>query len=96
MEGGPRVVTHVDDAHLLDGASLNLLSQLASAGVAVLVATVRSNEVVPDVLSAGWRNRTMLRIDLDDIDRDAFDTLLHLALGAPVEGRTSEVLWSTC
>lgn len=83
----------VDDAHLLDGVSLTLLGQLVASGGAFLMATVRSGEAVPDGLSALWRSEEVRRMDLGDLTRADVDTLLHLSLGGPVEGRATAALW---
>src|SRR5689334_22924439 len=54
---GRRVVTVADDASLLDAASLALLGYLAAQGTIFLIATVRSGEPVPDLLTGLWRDR---------------------------------------
>jgi len=84
-----RLVLHVDDAHLLDAVSLTLLTQLVQDGSVALVMTVRTGEPVPDALEALCRNDRLLRLDLAPLDPGTVDTLLHLALGAPLDGRAA-------
>lgn len=92
---GRRFVMLVDDAHLLDGSSLTLIDQLMGAGIVFLLATVRAGPRPPDALSALWRSDRVMRVDLGDLSRDSVETLLHLAMGGPVDGSTATVLWDT-
>lgn len=91
LAGEGRHVLVVDDAHLLDVASLTLLTQLVGDGAA-LVATVRAGETEPDGLVALWRSGRLERMELAALSEDDVDTVLHLALGAPVDGWTLHVL----
>ena len=90
---GHRVVTVADDASLLDAASLALLGYLAAQGTIFLIATVRSGEPVPDLLTGLWRDRRVERVDLADLSRTQLDTLLHLALGGPIEAGAGREFW---
>ena len=83
----------VDDLHLLDAASLVLVAQLLVVGLVVVLATVRSGEEIPDTVTALWRDQRMERVDLDQLDRMDVDTLLHLALGGPIERAAASALW---
>ena len=78
---GP-LVLFVDDLHLLDSTSATLVGQLVDADLLFLVATVRSTESVPRGLESLWHKARVRRIDLDDLDRAAVDTLLHLDAAA--------------
>src|SRR5262249_33567545 len=82
---GHRLVTVADDMALLDAASLALLGYLAAQRAIFLIATVRTGEPVPDLLTDLWRDGWLERIDLHDLSRAHVDTLLHLALGGPIE-----------
>ena len=44
---------------------------------------------VPPGLESLWHRARVRRVDLEDLDRAAVDTLLHLVLGGPVEATTS-------
>ena len=70
---------------LLDAASLALLGYLAAQRTIFLIATVRTGEPVPDLLTGLWRDGRLERVDLHDLSRTHLDTLLHLALGGPIE-----------
>ena len=87
------MVTVADDVSLLDAASLALLGYLAAQGTMFLVATVRTGEPVPDLVTSLWRDGQLERIDLEDLSRVQLDTLLHLALGGPMESGAGREFW---
>jgi DNA-binding CsgD family transcriptional regulator/tetratricopeptide (TPR) repeat protein len=91
--GGRRLVTVVDDMALLDAASLALLGHLAARGTVFLIATVRTGEPVPDLVTSMWRDGLLERIDLADLSRINLDTLLHLAMGGPMEAGAQREIW---
>ena len=78
--GGRRVVIVADDVSLLDSASLALLGYLATLGAIFLIATVRTGEPVPDLVTGLWREGRLERVDLADLGRADLETLLHLSL----------------
>src|SRR2546423_1663973 len=84
----------VDDLHLLDVTSATLVLQLLATGLIFLVGTVRSDLDAPAAVTALWRDERSTRVDLGDLPRDSVETLLHLALGAPVDGPAAHALWS--
>jgi DNA-binding CsgD family transcriptional regulator/tetratricopeptide (TPR) repeat protein len=90
---GRRLVTVTDDVALLDAASLALLGYLAAQETIFLVATVRTGEPVPDLLTSLWRDRRLERVDLQDLSPAHLDTLLHLALGSPIEAGARREFW---
>jgi DNA-binding CsgD family transcriptional regulator len=90
---GRRVVTVADDVSLLDAASLALLGYLAAQRTIFLIATVRTGEPVPDLLTDLWRDGRVERVDLRDLSRTHLDTLLHLALGDPIEAGAGREFW---
>ncbi|MFJ1758539.1 LuxR C-terminal-related transcriptional regulator [Kitasatospora sp. NPDC088134] len=94
QSGGRRFVLGVDDLHLLDPASLALLTALCAQPEVLLVATVRDRAPLPDTLAGWWRSGRALRLDLAELERPTADTLLHLALGAPVAAPAAEALWT--
>jgi DNA-binding CsgD family transcriptional regulator len=91
--GGRRLVTVADDVSLLDAASLALLGYLAGQGSIFLLATVRAGQPTSDLVSSLWRDARLERVDLRDLGRADLDTLLHLALGAPMEAGAGREFW---
>ncbi len=90
---GP-LVLFVDDLPLLDTTSATFVGQLVDADLVFLVATVRSDAPLPPGLDALWHRARVRRVDLDDLDRAAIDTLLHLVLRGPVEAATVTEVWT--
>jgi len=90
---GRPLVTVADDVALLDAASLALLGYLAAQQAIFLIATVRTGEPVPDLLTDLWRDGRLERVDLHDLSRAHVDTLLHLALGGPIEAGAGREFW---
>ena len=86
-------MTVADDVALLDAASLALLGYLAAQRTIFLVATVRTGEPVPDLVTGLWRDGRLERVDLADLSRTHLDTLLHLALGGPIEAGARQEFW---
>ncbi|WP_163905591.1 helix-turn-helix transcriptional regulator [Mycolicibacterium pulveris] len=79
------VVLVVDDAHLLDPLSALLVQQLATRGAAPLIVTARSGEDVPDAVTALWKERLLLRVDLHAFGRAQTQELLGTVLGDEID-----------
>ena len=92
---GTPLLLVVDDAHLLDDASASLVYELALAGAAFVVATVRSSERVPEPISALWREELVDRLELQHLSEPDVGLLLEQVLGLPVEAGTVHRLWAT-
>ena len=92
---GRRLMIVADDIALLDVASLALLGYLTAQRAIFLIATVRTGEPVPDLLTDLWRDGRLQRIDLHDLSRAHVDTLLHLALGGPIEAGAGQEFWES-
>src|SRR5215469_14503696 len=90
---GRCLVTVADDVSLLDDVSLALLGYLAAQKTIFLIATVRTGEPVPDLVTGLWRDGRLERVDLHDLSRTHLDTLLHLVLGGPIEAGAGQELW---
>ncbi|MFN8016656.1 MAG: AAA family ATPase [Acidimicrobiales bacterium] len=84
VSGDRRLLVMVDDAHLLDGSSAVLLTQLADLGAIELLATVRTGEVAPDAVAGWWRSERARRFDLGELPVEAVGHLLGTVLGGPV------------
>ena len=68
--GGRLVVLGVDDAHLLDDASAALVHHLVIAGVASVVATVRTGQTAPDPVTALWKDGAVERLEVQALARE--------------------------
>lgn len=82
---GRRLVVFVDDAHLLDDASATLVHQVAAAGGATVLATVRTGEPAPDPVVALWKDGLAERLDVMGLDAEATAELLASVLEGPVD-----------
>jgi AAA ATPase-like protein len=90
---GDPLVLGVDDAHLLDDASAQLVYHLARAGDAKLVVTARSAETSPSFVDALWREGLCQRLELQPLSRDETSRLLAAALGGQVERHSVDTFW---
>ncbi|MEV0393726.1 helix-turn-helix transcriptional regulator [Polymorphospora rubra] len=89
---GP-VVLGVDDAHLLDEMSALLVHQLVLHSAAVVVATVRTGETVPDLITHLWKDGYLDRLEVSPLEQRQTGSLLEAALGGPVESKTVRRVW---
>ena len=82
---GP-LVLFVDDLHLMDATSATFVGAAGRRRPRVprRHGSVRAPLLAPG-LDALWHRARVRRIDLEDLDRAAVDTLLHLVLRGPVE-----------
>ena len=92
--GVGRLLLFVDDLHQLDVASAGILSQLMDGNEVQLVATVRGGVEPPVAVTSLWRRDDVVRIDLEELERDHVDALLHLVLGGPVHSDVVAAVWS--
>jgi DNA-binding NarL/FixJ family response regulator len=83
----------VDDLQWLDTSSAVLVGQLLTGGHLMLVGTVRSGEPVSEAVAALWQRADAFRVDLDALTESEVDSMLHLALGAPVHARLAGAIW---
>jgi len=87
------LVIGIDDAHLLDEETAQLVYHLARAGQARLVLTIRRTEDTPAAIEALAREDLCARLDLQPLSRDEVGHLLTRALDGQVEGHTVDNLW---
>jgi hypothetical protein len=82
---GRAAIVLVDDAHLLDPGSAALVLALASTGAARPLLTVRSGVPLADALVALWKDRGLLRLDLQPLASDEVAELVDALLGGPAD-----------
>ena len=88
-----RLCLCVDDAHLLDDASATLVHQLAATTAASVVATIRSGEPAPDVVTALWRDNLAERREVKPLTAHQIGELLSAALSRPIDpGAVAELV----
>jgi DNA-binding CsgD family transcriptional regulator len=80
-----RLVLVVDDAHLLDPLSALLVQQLAVNGSPRFIVTIRSGEQVPDAVTALWKERMLLRLDIQPFTRPQAGQLIGSVLDGDVD-----------
>jgi DNA-binding CsgD family transcriptional regulator len=84
---GLRLLVVVDDAHLLDDGSAALLLHLVSAEGISALATVRGGEECPDAVSALWKDRGGVRLDLAPLSESYTRELIEDFLGGKADRR---------
>ncbi|KQR97409.1 hypothetical protein ASG12_15865 [Williamsia sp. Leaf354] len=87
-----RLLMLVDDAHLLDGLSALVVEHLVDSGVTVVL-TVRSGEHVPAAITALWKERRIIRRDVDVLSSTAIDAALESAFGASPDRHCGRRFW---
>ena len=87
------LVLGVDDAHLLDDASAGLVHQLAAAGTAVVVATVRDGAAVPESVRSLPGGARLERVELAPLTRAMVGELLATVLADQVDTATAHRMW---
>ena len=91
--GGRPTVVAVDDAHLLDDASLGCLVDLVHHSDVVVVGTARSTEPAPPDLTSLWAGEAVVRIDIEPLDRPATAELARRLLGGLVNDALADQVW---
>ena len=74
----------VDDAHLLDPLSALVIHQVATSGDTKMIVTIRSGDAIPDVVTALWKERHLLRIDIEPFTRAQTGELVSAVLDGVV------------
>ena len=90
---GQGLLLCVDDAQRLDPGSAALLHQLAAAGEAGVLATVRAGEAAPDAVRALWKDELCTLLELGPLARADADALAEAAAGGALDGRSRAALW---
>ena len=81
-----RPVLAIDDVPLLDVATAGVIAALAAAGEVDVIASARDDEMLPDPLVDVLLGDRAMTVALPPMTNDDISTLLHLALGGPVDG----------
>jgi DNA-binding CsgD family transcriptional regulator len=91
--GGRRLALFVDDGHSLDDPAAGLLLQLAQAGSAFVIVTVRTDDAVPEPVTSLWKEGLAERMEVGPLRREDVEELLAAVLAGPVEGAAVRQLW---
>jgi AAA ATPase-like protein len=91
--GERRLVVAVDDAHLLDDYSADVVCELAATPGVSIVLTLRHREPVSDAVAKLWKEGEADRLDIWDLGWADVHELLFRALAGPVSMQTVERLW---
>lgn len=83
----------VDDIHLADPASIAVIAQLVSAGLVMVVGTVRSGEPIPEAVSAMAVHGRARWVEVRELDRTESDRLVADLLGSTVDPRLCDAVW---
>ncbi len=89
---GPALLL-VDDAHDLDTATAEMISELVQAGWAKLVATCIPRPGIPQPLLRLWHDGTAERFDIAPLTQDQGHQLCEALLGGKVLNTTSREFW---
>ena len=94
LAGRQPLVLAVDDAHLLDEHSAIVLHRVVVRRLAPVLVTLRTGEVVPDIVTALWKDDHLSRLDLGPLDGSATSGLVAGVLGGPVDSASVHRLWT--
>ncbi len=87
------VLVVVDDVHLIDDLSAFVLHQLVRRREATVIATLRTDERVPETVTALWKDGDLRRLDLRPLSVDQFSELLQVVLGGTVSDESVARIW---
>lgn len=88
LAAGAPTLLFVDDIQLLDEASAIVVHQLVADRTVHILATLRTGDVLPDAVTALWKDLGVARLDLAELVDDDIGKLVTATLGGPVEGQT--------
>jgi DNA-binding CsgD family transcriptional regulator len=83
----------VDDAHLLDDASVALLHLVLTQSRTRVLVSVRTGEPVPPGLVGLWKDELVARLDVGPLSRDATEELVVAVLGEGVPLALLDRIW---
>lgn len=88
-----RLLLAVDDAHLLDEASVALLHLVVTQSPLRVLISVRAGEPEPNGLVGLWKDELLVRLDLGPLTRDATEQLVIVGLGEGVPASLVHRIW---
>lgn len=80
-----QLLVWVDNANLLDNASVETLTQMAVSGEAQVVMTLRNDEPVPRPITMLWKDQIADRIEIEPLTESATRALVEAVLDGPVD-----------
>lgn len=82
----------VDDAHLLDELSALVVHQVAASGTSKIIATIRAGDGIPAAVTALWKERHLMRIDIEPFTRAQTEELVCAVLdGVTADSVTNQL-----
>ena len=90
---GDRQILAVDDAHLLDEASVALVHLAVTQSPVRVLLSVRTGEPLPPGLVALWKDELLARLDIGPLARDATERLVLAVLGEGVPASLLDRIW---
>lgn len=93
LADGRPVVVHVEDGHLLDRTSAEVIALLSRVGRVRVLITQRSGHNLAPTLADLVKDGGLERIDLAPFDLPSFDRLLHVALDGDVVRDATLAFW---
>jgi DNA-binding CsgD family transcriptional regulator len=91
--GGGAFLLAVDDAHLLDEASVALLHLAVTQSTMRVLVSVRTGEPLPPGLVALWKDELLARVDIGPLSRDATERLVLAVLGDTLPASLLDRIW---
>ena len=88
-----RLMVFVDDAHLLDELSALVVHHLVLQRAAVVIATIRSGQSVPDAVTSLWKDGLVQRLELQPLSRADTEDLLSAVLELTPDEDCSARMW---
>ena len=88
-----RLVVIVDDGHLLDELSAQVVHQLVHSEAAKVILTIRDGEPAPAAVTSLWKDGLLCRREVEPLTRDEMDELMTAAVGGRPDQQCGQRLW---
>jgi hypothetical protein len=96
MAGGRPLLLGVDDAHFLDDTSAVFVHQLAAELTAFVIVGTRAGVRPPAAITALWKDRLAVRVDVGPLARAEVADLVTATMGLPPAADLEAELWERC